>query len=521
MTDGGPPALPRLSRSTLAKLEAGGGMPRGVTGPKLDPTDLSVGIVHFGIGAFHRAHQALFTEDAAAAAGQSKWGILGVAGRTDASVRGLAPQDGLYGILVPGVAGESEDALRLVGSIVGVVGPGSDGERAIAAVADPRTRIATLTITERGYRLRPDGGGADLLDPDNAHDLALLARELGGQAGGEASRTPIGTLLRGLARRFATGGAPFSVVSCDNLPHNGGVTRRVVGSFVDALPPEPADRFRRWIAEQVGFPSTMVDRITPATTEVDRARAAAMLGLRDEALVVTEAFTQWIIEDDFPGGRPDWELAGAVVTGDVEPYEQVKLRVLNATHSLLAWAGSLRGHATIASAVGDHELAELARQVIDRDILPTLVAPMGVDLAEYRDLVFARFANPALPHSTAQVAADGSIKLAIRIIPSVRARLAAGAVPRDLALVVAAWIAYVADTAEPGRPPLVDPLADLLLASVGSAAEVREHPAVVVDRMLAITEVFPPDVARSREFRDAVVAALVRVIRDASPSRSA
>jgi fructuronate reductase len=497
------PQPQRLSLSALARHPAG----TAVTLPLVDPGEISIGIVHFGIGAFHRAHQAVYTEDAAAASGETRWGILGVTGRTDAVARALQPQDCLYGVLEKGADSE---ALRLIGSVRDVAWPGEDSEKVVAAIGQKTTQLATLTITEKGYRLAADGR-IDLGLRVVVHDVELVDRELAGDAGIPASRTPIGLLVRGLARRFRSDGGGFSVLSCDNLAGNGAITRALVLSFVDALGQDGGasarsrDALRDWIEASVRFPSSMVDRITPATTDADRSDALALLGLSDEALVVAEPFSQWVIEDDFGGDRPRWELAGAILTDDVAPYEKVKLRVLNATHSLLAWLGSLLGHGTIAAAVADPRLRDLAERIIDEDILPTLTAPPGIDLARYRDTVLERFANPNLAHTTAQVAMDGSQKLPNRLLGTVVDRVTAGSVPEGLALVVAAWISYIASTMAEGGPVLDDPLADRLRSAVGEPTDLVHAPDAVVDRVFAIEEVFPGVVRGSAEFHAAVV----------------
>lgn len=501
----------RLDIERLAALSPG----EAVTLSPLDPRTITIGIVHFGIGAFHRAHQAVYTEDAAATAGETRWGILGVTGRTDAVARQLVPQDCLYGVLVKGA---DETRLRLISSVRDVAWPGEDSGKVVDALASAATQLATLTITEKGY-LRAAGGGMDLTIDAVTHDLDLIARELADAQSNDAashrleepSRTPIGLLVRGLARRFRAGGEPFSVVSCDNLAHNGAVTRELVHSLAAALP--DGEGFRAWLAASVTFPSTMVDRIAPATTQVDRDEALALLGLADEALVVAEPFRQWVIEDDFAGDRPRWELAGAILADDVAPYEMVKLRILNATHSLLAWLGALRGHRTIAQAVADDVLRTIALRVIDDDVLPTLSAPNGIDLVEYRDSVLERFANPNLAHTTAQVGMDGSQKLPNRLLGTVADRLAAGAVPHGLALVLAAWISYIASTGDEGGPSLDDPLADRLRSAVPSTAALRAQPVRAVADILSIAEVFPAAIRDAEQFAESVVTQLEAVRR--------
>jgi fructuronate reductase len=501
----------RLSLATLGDVTAGAT----VHLPRVDPASTTIGIVHFGIGAFHRVHQAVFTEDAAAETGETRWGILGVTGRTDAVARTLRPQDGLFGVLQKG---RDSTSLRIVGSVRGAAWPAADTERILETLASATTHLATLTITEKGY-LRGQGGSIDLgLDRVRA-DLALLEGELAGESGLAASTTPIGLLVRGLARRLLRGGEPFSVVSCDNLTDNGDITRGLVVSLVSAVGDAAArDRMLDWIAASVRFPSTMVDRIAPATTDADRAEALALTGLVDEALVVAEPFTQWVIEDDFAGPRPAWELAGAILTDDVRPYERVKLRVLNATHSLLAYLGALRGHDTIAAAIADPELRRAALEVLDGDILPTLVAPDGIDLEEYRDTVLERFANPSLAHTTRQVAMDGSQKLGNRMLGTAVDRLDAGHVPHGIALGVAAWMSYIAASDE--SSPLDDPLADELRAAVGSRAALAGDREGAVDRLLALEAVFPERVRESEGFRAAVVAQLGVVARLVDADRS-
>lgn len=481
-----------------------------VTGPAIDPTRLAIGIVHFGVGAFHRSHQAVFTEDAAAATADPRWGILGVTGRTEAVVRQLRPQDCLYGVLEKDTTATS---LRIVGVIREVAWPGRDTERVLAAMAAGSTHIASLTITEKGYLRAPDGA-IDLDVPGVRQDAARIERELsGGAAPSDASATAIGLLVRGLARRYSLGGQPITVLPCDNIVSNGAMVKKVVGSFARAaVSDNPAHTgWLRWLDESVAYPSTMVDRITPAVTWSDREEAAGLLGLDDEALVVAEPFSQWVVEDRFAGPRPAWELAGVIVTDDVAPYERAKLRILNAAHSLLAYVGALAGYDTIARAVADPALREAARVMLDEDILPTLQSPPGLDLGDYRDQVLARFANPALAHTTLQVAMDGSQKLPNRILGTVADRLDAGRVPDRLAFAIAAWIRFIAATLEPEGPRLDDPLAERLQAAVGSFDRLDSDAAAAVARVFALPEVFSPQLRDSAAFRAAVVAQLTGV----------
>ncbi|WP_328998666.1 mannitol dehydrogenase family protein [Kribbella sp. NBC_00709] len=438
--------------------------------PEVDPGALSVGVVHLGLGAFHRAHQAVVTERAAVATGETRWGIAGVSQRS-ATVRDqLAPQDGLYSVLERGLG---DPTVQVIGSIRDVLTAPEDPEAVVARIADPAVTVVTLTVTEKGYRAA--GAGLDLDDPEIRADLT-----------GRPPRTVVGQLAAGIARREE----PLTIVSCDNLVANGPFLRKLVTDYFDALGKVP-DTF-----EATRFPASMVDRIVPATTEDDRAEAARLLGVRDEAVVVAEPFLQWIIENDFAGDRPAWERGGAVLTADVAPWEQAKLRMLNATHSMLAYLGALRGYETIAEAVRDEELAGFSRALMTDDVVPTLTPPDGLDLAAYGDSVLERFANPALKHRTRQVAMDGSVKLPVRMLGTVRDRLAAGAEPRMISLAVAAWMVYVLRT-----PDLDDPQADRLKAAVAGAAE----PAKVVDALLGVDSVFTPDLRDSPVFRELLV----------------
>lgn len=454
----------RLSLGTLARV------PDAVR-PRVDPRSRPIGIVHLGIGAFHRAHQAVFTEDAG-----DGWGICGVSQRSRTVVDELAPQDGLYTVLTRSAA--QVDA-RVVGAVREV--RFADASR----IADPAVRVVTLTVTEKGYRHDPATGRLRLDDDGIRADLA-----------GAPPCTVVGQLVRGLAARRDAVAGPVAVVSCDNLAHNGRTLAGLVSEFVAALPDES---LAAWIAAQVTFPSTVVDRIVPATTPQDRAEARRLTGLDDFGTVVTEPFKQWVIEDDFPGGRPAWEKAGALLTSDVTPYELIKLRMLNGSHSALAYLGALAGCETIAEAMA--RFAEVPRRLMSDDVVPTLEVPDGFDIAAYQQQLLDRFANPALRHRTLQVAMDGSQKLPQRLLTTIRARRAVGAEPRWAALAVAAWMRWVCVA-----PELDDPMADRLRAAVAGAA-----PEQVVDRLLAVTEVFGDDLREDGVVRDLLVDALQRI----------
>jgi fructuronate reductase len=459
--------------------------------PLVDPGSLGVGIVHLGIGAFHRAHQAVFTEEAVAATG-GDWGICGVTQRSRGVLDQLHPQDGLYSVLERG----EQNSLRVVGTVRDLLFAAEEGDRLQGALAAPGTRLVTLTVTEKGYRHDPATGRLRRGDPDVAADIA----------GAGAPRTVVGQLVRGLQARRAADAGPVTLLSCDNLPANGAVLRGLVADFCAALPAAECEPLAAWIAESVRFPSSMVDRIVPATTDADRAEAARLLGFDDRGVVVTEPFRQWVVEDDFAAGRPAWERAGAVLTSDVAPYETMKLRLLNGSHSTLAYLGALAGHAHVADAMRDPGIAGVVAGLMAEDVTPTLTVPDGFDAAAYQRQLIERFHNPALRHRTAQIAMDGTQKLPQRLLGTIADRLAAGAEPRFACLGVAAWMRYVrAGTAEDGTPlPVDDPLA----ARLGELTAQAATPAAVVDALLSLEEVFGEDLPTNRTFRALVTDSL-------------
>lgn len=476
-------------------LDALDGLPAAAR-PVVDPAGVSVGIVHLGIGAFHRAHQAVFTEEAMASHGDLSWGVCGVSQRSRTVVDQLAPQDGLYAVLERSAAGATA---RVVGSVREVLCAADNASGVLDRIAAPSTRIVTLTVTEKGYRLRPATGHLDLADGEVVADLA-----------GRPPRTVAGQLVRGLERRMHNDAGPLTVVCCDNLPANGVVMRRLVGDFCARLPDSPG--LTEWIAQSVRFPSTMVDRIVPATAGADRAEVTRLLGLRDEGTVVAEPFRQWVIEDDFAAARPAWERAGATLTDDVGPYETMKLRLLNGSHSTLAYLGALAGCEFIAHAVRAARLGELVHRLMADEVRPTLAVPASFDVAEYTATLLERFANPALKHRTIQVAMDGSQKLPQRLLGTARDLLALGDSPRLIAFAVAGWMRYVsAGQSERGGPlPVDDPLAARIAAVTAGA----DSPAAVCHALLGLAEIFGEDLSVDPTFPGLVLDGLQRLTRD-------
>jgi fructuronate reductase len=473
----------RLSNASLDLL------PGVVRRPGYDRARVIPGIVHLGIGAFHRAHQAVAIDDLLAK-GATEWGIIGASLRSSDTQDALAPQDCLYTVATRYGTGAEH---RVVGSVLATEVARANPGRLIARMADPATRIVSLTITEKGYCHTPQTGELDEQHPDIVHDLANP----------DAPRSAAGFIVAALSRRRAAGTAPFTVLSCDNLPANGRTVGRILTRFASLRSPE----LGKWIADEVAFPSTMVDRIVPETTDADRAAVAAALGMIDAWPVVTEPFTQWIVEDRFPSGRPDFAAAGVQLVSDVTPFEHMKLRLLNASHSALAYLGYLAGYETIADTMADIRFAAFARQVMDEAAV-TLTMPEGSDLATYCQSLLKRFSNPALHHRTWQIAMDGSQKLPQRLLGTMRDRLALGLPIDTHAVAVAGWMRYVTAIDEQGRKIDVrDPIASELAAIAEVAGPVADR---LAPALLGVNSVFGP-LGTDPRMRTAVTHALARL----------
>jgi fructuronate reductase len=443
------------------------------------------GIVHLGLGAFSRAHLALYTEDA----GEADWGILGVSLQRPDQRDLLAPQDGLYTAVERGPEGATP---RIVTCLTGVLVAPEDPAAVLAALSAPSTRIVTLTITEKGYCHDPATGRLNLAHPTIAHDLAQPA----------APRGAIGFLVEALRLRRAAGLRPFTVLCCDNLPANGRVVARLVEAFAQERDPALA----AWIAAEGAFPCSMVDRIVPATTPADVAEVAALTGWEDAAPVIHEPFRQWVIEDRFvDGARPRWEAGGAQFVTEVEPFEHMKLRLLNGAHSALAYLGYLGGHGTIAETMADPAYAGFVDRLWREEIVPVVPPPPETDLLAYVAALAARFGNPAIRHRTWQIAMDGSQKLPQRLLGTIRERLERDLPIPCLALVIAGWIRYVGGVNERGEAIDVrDPLAETLRAV---QAEWLEDPEARVRAVLGLGQIFGSDLPKDERFVAAVSAA--------------
>lgn len=464
-----------------------------VARPQYDPAEHGVGIVHLGVGAFHRAHQAVYTDSALAMHG-GDWRITGVSLRSPTTAEQLNPQRGLYA--VASVDNQSCD-YRVIGSIDRVITAARDAQEAIELMAAPQTRIVSLTITEKGYCHNASTGNLATEHPDIVADLNDP----------QSPQTAAGCIVEALRRRLECGLDGFTVLSCDNLPNNGAVARQVVVEFSALLDKD----LSRWIERNVTFPSTMVDRICPATTAADRGKAAQALGLDDHGLVVAERFSQWVIEDQFCNGRPRWEDVGAEMVADVAPYETAKLRLLNGSHSALAYIGRLEGHEFIHEVLKDDNLAVFVRRLMQEEVRPTLKEPDGFDVGRYIESIIERFGNSALPYRTAQVAMDGSQKLPQRLLATATDRLDANESIDTIALAVAAWIRYVTIEDEHGRRNVIDdPLSDKLANLPSSTQHTASD---VVDAVLGVAEVFAPRVAGSAVFRNGLVTSLDAIVR--------
>ncbi len=404
-----------------------------------------VRIVHLGLGAFHRSHQAWYTHQSADAA---DWGIAAFTGRRPDAALALAEQDGLFTVVERADGG---DSFTVVSSIVEAV-DGADVQRLAELVAAPATAVITLTITEAAYRLGTDGH-LDRTASDVVADLALLA------SGSGNPTTPLGRLVLALAARRAAAAGPLAVVCCDNLSNNGTVAHNAVVGMAGAWDAGLAE----WIDANISFVSTSVDRITPRTTDADIAAVQAACGYRDNSPVVAEPFSNWVLSGDFPAGRPRWEDAGAVFVADIEPYENRKLWLLNGAHSLLAYAGQLRGHTTVAQALADPLCLQAVEKFWD-EAEANLSGPDGnaadLQIPAYRAALLARFSNARIAHHLAQIAMDGSTKLRMRAVPVLQAERAAGRSGAAAALMIAAWMDYSAAAAA-----FQDPLADQVAAA--------------------------------------------------------
>lgn len=449
------------------------------------------GIVHLGPGAFFRAFNAVFTDEVLKKSG-GDWGIRGVSLRS-ADVRDKLLGNGFSYMSV--TLAPDQETHTDIHAIKDILVAPENPTAVLAAMVDPAIKIVSLTITEKGYCHNPATGELDHTHPDIVHDLNNPDRP----------RSAVGYIVSALADRKQAGYAPFTVLSCDNLPNNGHLAKRLVLAFAAKVDPKLA----QWIEQKCRFPATMVDRITPATTDADVKRVAAATGKTDLGIVLHEPFRQWVIEDDFVNGqRPDWSSVGAQFVKDVARFEDMKLRCLNGAHSTLAYLGYLGGYETIADVMAVPEYSRFIEQLWENEIIPTVEQPEGEDLFAYCRALKARFENPKIQHRTWQIAMDGSQKLPQRLLGTIADNLAAGRSVKGLCLGVAGWLTYVGGVDQQGQPIHVnDPMAEQLKTVFDSCEGLSGK----VSALLKVRAVFSEELATNPIFVTELTAAFIRL----------
>jgi len=437
-----------LNQAALASL------PESVARPTYDRSRVTPGIVHFGVGGFHRAHQAMYVDSLMNQGTALDWGIIGVGTMPqDFRMRdALVPQDGLYTLVLKHPDGTLEP--RVIGSVVGYHLASDNPEKVLGALTAPSTRIVSLTITEGGYLFHPSTGELDSSAPSLQPDLVE----------GAVPSTPFGYIVEALRRRREAGTAAFTVMSCDNIPGNGDVARRMISTFARLKD----DGLGAWIGAEVAFPNCMVDRITPVTTSDDIDSLRERFGVEDRWPVVCEPFTQWVLEDHFTVGRPPFEEVGVQLVPDVEPYELMKLRLLNASHQALCYLGYLAGYRYAHEVCQDPLFVDFLLAYMDREATPTLPEVPGVDLTAYKHQLVERFANPEVRDTLARLCAESSDRIPKWLVPVIRTNLEHDGEVELSALVVAAWARYAEGLDEQGQPiEVVDQLREQLMAAAG------------------------------------------------------
>ena len=437
-------------------------------------------IMHFGPGAFFRSFIASLIDDVNQR-DVEKWGIIAVSLNSEDTLNKLAVQDFVFNAL--SIANKKKQA-RLISSISDFIVAKKDVQSVLNALSDEQIEIVSLTITEKGYHYNSGKKELDFSNQNVTYDLGNLGKP----------KTAVGFLVAGLRDRYLSGKAPFTVLSCDNLPNNGAIVKKIVMDFAKKIDPS----FAKWISKEVRFPSSMVDRITPATKDQDIINFAKEYGVYDPALVVHENFFQWVIEDKFSVGRPNLEIAGIQMVSNVEHHEKMKLRCLNGTHSALAYLGYLGGCNTIAECVSHDSMVNYIRYLWVKEILPTLETPEGEDLNDYCDKLLERYQNPAIEHRTWQIAMDGSQKLPQRILETVSDLIIRKRKFQGLALAISAWIKYVTGIDLNGETIDVrDPLANdfALIAKKSKTSE--DYVELILDQ----SKVFPSNLRNSSAFR--------------------
>lgn len=470
-------------------------LPASVQTPSYDRTLLSPGMAHLGVGAFHRCHQAEYTDDLISLR-FDRWGIVGINIRPPSLADTLGRQSGLYTRLIHE---NSHIEARVIGSIVRVVDSQESAAPGLGVLVSPDIELVTMTVTEKGYCHIPSSGELDLGHADIVHDLAHP----------ETPRSVPGLLVRALELRMATHGRPLTLLSCDNIPANGIILGNVVRSFAERR----GNGLAGWIAANVAFPSSMVDRIAPAVTQDDLDSVENWFGYRDGAVAVGEPFRQWVIEEKFAGRIPRWDLVGATFVDDVTPFEHLKMRVLNGAQTTLATLGVLAGLDHTSDAMADPLLSDFIRRMLVDETVPTLMPVPGILPLAYVEQSLARLKNTAIRHRNHQVATDGSQKIVQRLLNPIRDRLSQGASIGLLSVPVAGWMAYLIQASDRfgKRWPVSDPYAD----KVAAIADATGHDArALASAILAIDTIFDPALAADGTFRAAVTSALGDLLSD-------
>ena len=451
--------------------------------PAYDRSKIVPRMIHVGVGGFHRAHQAVYTDDLLA--GDSDWGYCGVGLlKHDARIRdAMRSQDCLYTVVERDTTG---DHARVIGSIAEFLFAPDDPQAVLERMAAPDCHLVSMTITEGGYYVHQGTGEFDAQHPDIQRDLAHP----------HEPACSFGYLLEALDRRRTRGLPPFTLMSCDNIQGNGDVAKKMLLAFAELRDPA----LHRWMAENVAFPNSMVDRITPATTDEHRALVRERFGIEDAWPVTTEGFKQWVIEDHFPLGRPAWERVGAQMTADVLPYEKMKLRLLNASHQALCYSGMLMGLTFAHETMTEPLIRGLVETMMNMEVTPLLTQPAGIDLGDYKRTLIERFANPAIRDQLSRIGTEGSARIPKFVLPSVAEQLARGGPLDCLAYTVASWFRYLSGTDDAGQPmPIIDPM-EAKLRERAQAGGRDPGP------LLAMREIFSAEVADHPAFRERVTA---------------
>ncbi|KMT63736.1 mannitol dehydrogenase family protein [Catenovulum maritimum] len=478
----------KLSNETLGLLREKSQFSEQVDLPKYDREKTKIGIVHLGLGAFHRSHQAYYTECALNQFG-GDWGICGVSMRSTWLKESLDPQDCLYTIAKMDVTSE----YQVIGALKEVLVAAKQVDQVLARMSHADTKVVTLTVTEKGYCLNSDGK-IDLTHPGIQHDIATPS----------APQTAIGLLVESLKTRQQNSIEAFTVIACDNLPENGSKLKAAVVQLAQQQDQALAD----WIQSHVCFPSTMVDSITPKTEDSEIERISAVLTVQDDAPVQREMFTQWVIEDEIKGEVPAWDKVGVIFTNDVSAFEHTKLRILNGLHSTLAYMGRLAGYELVSQAVADPKLKAFLLRMVANEVIPSIKPPQGLDLTQYSRDIIKRFENPKVAHQLEQIACDGSIKIPVRILEPLQQNLSNGVEVKDYYLVVAAWIRFIwnkQQTSAQFNDPRADELLSLVAQFTGDAAQ-------DIELFLSVPNLLPNAFADNQSFKQNLVAAYQAVI---------